>query len=107
MEEPNEIPTAGSRTEHSHVLREDWRANRATIVFEGLAGSRAEYDLVGIDATPHLELNSSENLGFAPKDYANLAAYVMPCKYPCKSEALDLKFPSGNGWKTITVTLTW
>jgi hypothetical protein len=77
-------------------------------VFEGAAGSSASYDLVGIDNVPHLKVDSPENMGRdSLRLNERLAAYELPCKPPCGSTGLELHFPQGEGWKTITVTLTW
>jgi glycogen debranching enzyme len=107
LDESAEIPQPGSRTVHARVLHEAWRANGATLVFEGLAGSSAFYGLVGIDLVPHLKVDSQGNTGIPPLDFEHLAAYAQPCKAPCGTTGLDLHFPEGEGWKTITVTLTW
>lgn len=98
----------GSRTEHVRVLHEEWEANRATIKFEGLAGSRAEFNLVGIDKVPRPKVDSPENMGRDSLRFdEDLAVYESPCKGPCQSTGLELHFPGGEGWKTITVTMTW
>src|ERR1700739_1630789 len=98
----------GSRTEHPRVLHEEWEANRGTITFEGLAGSRTEFDLVGIDKVPHLKVDSPENMGRdSLRLNEHLAVYELPCKVPCEGTGLALHFPEGEGWKTMTVTLTW
>jgi glycogen debranching enzyme len=108
LDESPQMPRPGSRTGHARVLHEEWEANHATILFEGIAGSIAQYDLVGFDKVPHLKVDSPENMG---KDAIlfneNLAVYFMPCKLPCQRAGLDLHFPAGEGWKTVTVTLTW
>jgi hypothetical protein len=107
LDEAAEVPEPGSRTLHARVLHEERRANGATLVFEGPAGSSAVYNVVGIDLAPHLKIDSPENMGISPRDFDHLAAYVLPCKPPCRSTFMDLHFPEGQGWKTITVTLTW
>ncbi|HEY2470846.1 MAG TPA: hypothetical protein VGI45_23840 [Terracidiphilus sp.] len=108
LDESAEIPQLGSRTVNARVIHEAWRANSATFVFEGPAGSRASYDLLGMVRSPQLKLESPENMGrdaFRWND--DLAVYVVPCKAPCEATGMDLHFPPGEGWKTITVTLTW
>jgi glycogen debranching enzyme len=107
LDESADIPQPGSRTVHARVLHEAWRANSATLVFEGLAGSTAFYDLVGIDHVPHLKVDSPGNTRIPPLDFEHLTAYAQPCKAPCGTTDLGLHFPEGEGWKTITVTLTW
>jgi hypothetical protein len=108
LDESPEVPQPGSRTIRVRVLHEAWRANGATFVFEGLGGSNASYDLVGIDRVPHLKVESPENRGKdALRFDEHLAVYELPCKGPCNVSGMDLHFPAGEGWKTITVTLTW
>ena len=108
LDETAEIPRSGSRTEHARVLHEAWEANNATIVFEGRAGSSASYNLVGFNRAPHLKIDSPENKGRdALRWNENLSVYLLPCKGPCEITDIQLQFPEGEGWKTITVTLTW
>ncbi|HWE83327.1 MAG TPA: hypothetical protein VG267_00180 [Terracidiphilus sp.] len=107
LDESAEIPQQGSRTLHARILHEVWRANGVTFVFEGVAGSRAVYDLVGINRAPHLKVDSPENNGIGPLDFDHLAEYVVPCKAPCQATEMLLHFPEGQGWKTLTVSLTW
>lgn len=107
LAESTDMPQPGSRTASARVLHEEWRANGATLVFEGPAGSSAMFDLVGTDSVPQLKVDSPENKGIPPRDFERLAVSVIPCKPPCGATGMSLHFPAGEGWKTITVTLTW
>jgi glycogen debranching enzyme len=92
-----EAPGPGSRTERTRILRETWEANRATLVFEGPAGSEAGYGVLRTRVLPHLKFDKAETVTFV--DTA-----IRDPKVPM---AMLLHFPEGEGWKTITVTLTW
>jgi len=108
LDESAEIPQPGSRSVHARIVNETWRADSASFVFEGPAGSNASYDLVGIDRVPHLKVESPENMGRDAQSWnQDLAVYVVPCKNPCEATEMGLHFPPGTGWKTLTVTLTW
>jgi glycogen debranching enzyme len=104
------VPPPGSRTTQTRVISEKWSANSATFEFEGIAGSEASYGIVRQKFLPHLKFDCPENKGIDPEDTAHLAEYVTmiddgrDLKFPM---GIFLHFPPGEGWKTITVTLTW
>ena len=111
ISESLESTRPGSRTERPRVVRETWEANRATLVFEGPAGSKATYGIVRSHLLPHLKFDSPENTGVASGDLDHLAEYVTfvdtAMRDPKVPMGMFLHFPEGEGWKTITVTLTW
>jgi hypothetical protein len=60
---------------------------------------------------PHLKFESPENKGISSDDLAHLAEYVTFINSAMRDSKVPmgmfLHFPEGEGWKTITVTLTW
>jgi glycogen debranching enzyme len=89
----------GSRTAKFRVLHSESSQRSLTLTIEGEAGSS------GI-------LNLYRNGRFVPKPESTVEASISfrGCDadpYACKTLPLVLTFPPGEGWKTITVTLTW
>ena len=90
-------PKDGDRTHSMRVLQETYDDRRLTLTLEGQAGSDAQLPLV---------INV---LNLALKaEGANLPAASDPVPHaPGSLPTLGVHFPPGDGWKTITVTLTW
>ena len=103
-------PLPGDRTQSPRVLSETWESNRATIVFEGPAGTTAPYTLIRHASLRRLSLSSPQNQGFDPDD-AHLPASLVnnnaDTQDPDAPLTLRLHFPPGTGFQTLTVTLTW
>jgi hypothetical protein len=88
----------GSDTESPRVLNEAYREGRAQFTLEGLAGSEVviPYEL----HPPTIGLKAEGAVLLKPND-----SYLAPAdQWPAK---MKVRFPPGEGWKTITVTLTW
>src|SRR6185437_11946279 len=100
----------GDRTSDVRVISENWESNRATFVFEGMAGDQTSFGIFRSRYLPHLKFESPENKGIDGNDTERLAAYVTQIddgrdlKFPI---GLFLHFPPGEGWKTITVIVSW
>jgi hypothetical protein len=100
----------GSRTQTARIVSEKWESNRASLVFEGMAGTETSFEIVRSRYLPHLKFQSPENKGMNSNDTEHLAEYVTmiddgrDLKFPM---VLFLHFPPGEGWKTITVTFSW
>jgi glycogen debranching enzyme len=77
----------GNRTQSPRVIREQYEERKLTFTIEGQAGSEAQLPLILAAPTPKLRATG-----------ADLAA---------NSSSLAIHFPPGQGWQTITVTLTW
>jgi len=89
-------PLPGDRTHMVRVTREDYADRKLVLHLEGLAGVSASIPLVlaspAIKVTPD---GATLNDGGGSKELE------------AARPSLVIKFPPGEGWKTITVTLTW
>jgi len=102
-----ESPAVGSRTVTPRVVKEDWRPNSVSLEVEGLAGSSAHY-FVAQRGLKALRLDVSDgrsNFAEGGKPGALLIGLGMGEADP--GSDLQVNFPPGEGWKTMTVTLTW
>jgi hypothetical protein len=105
---PDRPPTPGSRTSRLRVLRSQYGERSLTLVVEGLAGSQNELGLVRRGPiVPKIEQVSASD-GEPASGAATLGAFdVYAFQNPTAPSMLIFNFPPGDGWKTITVTLTW
>jgi glycogen debranching enzyme len=105
---PDRPPAPGSRTSRSRVLRAEYGERSLTLVVEGLAGSQNELGLVRrAPIVPKIEKVSASDREAASRA-ATLGAFdVYAFQNPTAPSLLIFNFPPGEGWKTITVTLTW
>ena len=90
-----------ARTSKLRILKAEYGDHKLVLTAEGLAGSEGVVSVI------------RHNGNFVPKVKPNLAqhrvqaflsAVVMPIPW---GDPLILNLPRGEGWKTITVTLTW
>jgi glycogen debranching enzyme len=98
----------GDRTGNMRVLQEDNGTRSVTLTLEGEAGSSG---LVSLFRNERIEPQVSTING-KPRNLEQPEASVSyrDCDanpYECKTLPLVVRFPPGEGWKTITVTLTW
>ena len=93
----------GERTSHARVISEQWSTNEVKLVFEGEANDESGFIVGQNRPLPNLKLTCPENEG-AGQEHEKLAAWFSRRDDP---KLLWLHFPPGEGWKTITVTLTW
>ena len=91
-------PTRGDRTQSIRVLAESYSAHQLRLTLEGLAGSHIELPLTLSAPAPKLRAEGAELEGQPHQGEAG-----KPAAFP----AIAVSFPAGEGWKTITVTLTW
>ena len=105
---PDRPPTPGSRTSRFRVLNSEYGDRRLTLVIEGPAGSQGELGLVRRGPiVPKIETATGHG-GELESEVATLSAFdVYAFQNPTAPSMLVLNFPPGEGWKTITVTLTW
>jgi hypothetical protein len=104
----------GSRTIAPRVLHEEHSKNSVMLVVEGPAGSAASLPVtekiaktVGkmkLDVSDGLSNHAKPGEPGAALDYLYMGDGKLT---PPFSSMLNIHFPPGKGWKTITVTLTW
>jgi hypothetical protein len=108
-----ESPVGGDRTQDVRVLSEQWGPNQVKLTIEGPANSSSLFGVHRRRAMPGLRVDSPENT-----DKEHLAAEISdptvrhapdPLKVDAKPGMvlLWLRFPPGEGWKTVTATLSW
>jgi hypothetical protein len=99
---PNSPPLPGSRTEKFRILHSDYGDHWLTLTVEGLAGSDGILRVVrNGNSVP--KIGEGSNDGNASLSFRSCDANPLGCTwYP-----LTFSFPPGEGWKTITVALTW
>jgi glycogen debranching enzyme len=113
-----EPPSPGDRTYATRVLNEQWGANQVKLTFEGQADSRAMFGIHCRREIARLRISSPENMGTDAQGEIRLGAQLsdpavryspdtLKVDAPKGTALLWLRFPPGEGWKTITVTLTW
>jgi hypothetical protein len=91
-------PFPGDRTQSTRVTAESYSPHQLVLTLEGLAGSHIELPLVLSAAAPKLHAEGALLEGQQHRDGSGQAI-----PFP----ALAVAFPQGEGWKNITVTLTW
>jgi glycogen debranching enzyme len=91
-------PTPGDRTQSVRVLKEEYGTKQLQLTLEGVAGTASQIPL-SLNAA-NLKV-SAVGADVRAGGEANLSASE------AASSILDVYFPPGEGWKTITVTLTW
>jgi hypothetical protein len=99
----------GSRTSELRVLKEEWGTNHVTFTAEAPAGSTAMFP-IRRHKLVKLRLTANDGLpADAPNDQpgVSLTAIDTAFRDPNLPFGLYFHFPPGEGWKTITVTLTW
>ena len=113
---PDWPPLPGSRSARLRVLHAESADRKLTLTVEGLAGSDGILSLIRHRRfVPRVQADPETAPGAAPgsasgssdQPTAELAIGVETEEDPSVPIPLHLHFPSGEGWKTITVTLTW
>jgi glycogen debranching enzyme len=102
-------PVSGGRTQQPRVIRQETADKRIQLTIEGLAGTDAYYWIAQPDRVmPRLEISdglSTKADGQHPGVALSFAdSWEMSHGAPL---SMHVVFPPGEGWKTITVTLTW
>ena len=104
----NKPPLPGARTSRFRFLRSDYGDHKLVLTAEGQAGSDGMVTLTRhghID--PKVETDPTASSG-AEQQYASISHRECDADfYACKELPLILHFPPGEGWKTMTVTLSW
>ena len=109
--ETAQVPAPGSRTGRGRIVSEQWSDHKATLVFEAPAGVNGHYFILRHQLLPKLKVDCPD----VKVDLPNGASKSIPCGSMIDSANRDPNLPvmitpqapPGEGWKTITVTLTW
>ncbi len=91
-------PIPGDRTQSVRVLSEEYGERKLTLILEGPAGTQAQFSLFVHPPRTTVRAEGAE-LGIP-------AAHSGPDATSAPQIAI-VNFPAGEGWKTLTVTLTW
>jgi glycogen debranching enzyme len=91
-------PSPGDRTRSIRVLNEAYSGRQLALTLEGTAGAQIEIPLVLAAPAPKLHAEGAELQAQPPGSET-----AGPARFP----VIDVQFPPGEGWKTVTVTLSW
>ena len=100
---PDRPPFPGARTDKFRIIHAEYSAHRLVLTAEGLAGTTG---ITRIYRNSHVVPKAQAE----PASANDASISFSECDanpYACSSLPLILNFPPGDGWKTITVTLTW
>ncbi len=100
---PGRPTLPGARTSKFRFLHTEYGDHKLALVAEGLAGSTG---IVSLLRHGHFVPKAQTEPNTAPDASVSFRACDAD-PYACTSLPLLLQFPPGDGWKTITVTLTW
>jgi glycogen debranching enzyme len=104
---PNQPPDPGARNERFRIVREDYAENKLVLAIEGRANSLGAVDLLRRGQfVPTIQVEPSMPSG-SKQNYAAISMRDDSSHDPSIPILLNFHFPPGEGWKTITVTLTW
>jgi glycogen debranching enzyme len=103
------LPIPGSRTNKARILSESWEPNKVTLVVEGLAGTVDDlpvrrHKLVKLQMAVSDSLSNQADRDHPGVSLSALDTFQFDAKVPFM---MEFYFPPSEGWKTITVTLTW
>ena len=101
--QPLEQPLPGAQTSRFRFLHSECGDHKLVLTAEGLAGSSG---IVTLYRHGHFLPKVQPDSPGAPEASISFRSCDAD-PYACRSLPLILNFPSGEGWKTITVTLTW
>jgi hypothetical protein len=91
-------PVPGDRTQAVRILNEEYGERKLTLTIEGLSGTESELPLVMTIANLKLHVEGADLHTTADENGST--------PQPDRS-VLIVRFPPGEGWKTITATLSW
>jgi hypothetical protein len=101
-------PIPGAQTENLRIIKSEAGNHRLVLIAEGMAGSTGLLTLIRnghfIPKVQDVQAKSSDS----SKSDASISFRDCDANpYGCTSLPLILNFPPGEGWKTMTVTLSW
>jgi hypothetical protein len=101
---PNQPPIPGSRTNRFRIVRCTHGDHRLTLVVEGEAGTEGIVSVIrNTPVIPKVQSGSADASAFKPGD----VSLQISDERSRSAVPLIFHFPPGEGWKTLTVTLTW
>ena len=103
----HDLPVPGARTSQFRVLAEEYGNNKATFTFEGLAGSLFHLAMIRHKHFyPQFTVDSPKS---DDPDFHAVSLWMIDTALSDPKEPIIMvvHFPPGEGWQTITVTLTW
>jgi hypothetical protein len=100
---PVQPPLPGARTSKFRFLDAKYGNHKLVLTAEGLAGSTG---IVSLIRHGHFVPKAQTEPSTAPDASISFRACDAN-PHACTSLPLILNFPPGEGWKTITVTLSW
>ena len=104
---PGLPPTPGARTSRFRIVRAEYGKRQMVLEAEGLAGTTGYANLIRRGAfIPRVQSDPPIAEG-ADEATAEVSVALDAEQNPATPVLLHLHFPPGEGWKTITVTLTW
>jgi glycogen debranching enzyme len=89
-----ESPQPGNRTQSPRVVHEQYSDHKLTLTLEALAGTKAILPLIVTESKLRLRATGA-TLSGPPPQSPQAVPYIV------------VTFPTGTGWQTVTVTLTW
>jgi glycogen debranching enzyme len=102
---PNQSPVPGSQTKRFRIVRSKYAEHELTLVAEGIAGTDGIVSVVrNASIVPKLQNKPADSPGVKRGD----VSFQIPEESGQSAPVpLIFHFPQGEGWKTITVTLSW
>jgi hypothetical protein len=100
---PDRPPLPGARTSRFRILHSEYSEHKLVLTAEGLGGSEGLANLVRYG---HF-IPKVQNETSGPNTGDAKIAMPQQSGDPATQLLLVLDFPPGDGWKTLTVALTW
>jgi glycogen debranching enzyme len=91
-------PLPGDRTQFMRALSQQDAERKVTLTLEGLAGTQGQFQVLAVSPKTVVRADGAELS--PPAARSGPDANTTP-------QTATVHFPAGEGWKTITVTLTW
>jgi hypothetical protein len=104
------LPEPGARPSQAKVLSEEYGVGKLTVTVSAPGGSAVALDLRKNRAVPKLRIEDDfSRSGSGAKAILGgiLTVDGPPKKKPFEPTAVDLQFPKGEGWQSLTFTLSW
>ncbi len=92
------VPLPGDRTHSARVINEENDERKLTFTLQGLAGTQAQFQVLAHASKTTVRAEGADLS--EPRQRTGPNANAAP-------QTGTAHFPPGEGWKTITVTLTW